>query len=273
MIAFSFLPLGIRSRIPVFTAVFLAVFAGPAYGQNSASSVPMGSLRSVLLPAMDVRVPAEVDGIVAKYHVAEGDRVEKGDLILELKAEEERLRVAQAEANLMAAKADLKRAEKSLARVEELSKQGIPSEKELETAVFEAERARAAMNQAAASLDLARGAASKKKVSSPVGGVFLKRYKQPGEFVDGNETVARVLDVSTLEMVVYAGSEYWGKFHQGESIQVEITSGPVSGKRLEGEVTFVDQIIDPAAGTFRVKISLEPTEDIVVGLSARIVLP
>ena len=232
----------------------------------------MGSLRSVLLPSMDIRLPAEVDGIVASYLVSEGDRVAKDQVILELKAEEDKLRVAQAEANLMSANAELMMAEKALTRIKRLSEQGIPSEKDLELAIFEADRARANSKQAAATLQIAKVAAEKKKVRSPIEGVFLKRYKLPGESVNDFETVARVLDVSKLEMVVYAGSEYWGKFRQNEEVVIEISSGPKAGYRLKGLISFVDRIIDPAAGTFRVKVSVEPTEDVVVGLSARITL-
>jgi len=147
-------------------ALFSTALVAPSglFAQHN-SSIPMGSLRSVLLPSMDIRLPAEVDGIVSGYLVGEGDRVTKGQVIVQLKAEEERLRMAQAEANLMAANAELMRAEKSLARVERLSEQGIPSEKDLELAVFEADRARANVKQAEASLQLAKGANWRKERS------------------------------------------------------------------------------------------------------------
>ncbi len=232
------------------------------------SSSMRGTLQSILEPRADVKLSVPVEGIVSRYYIQEGDEVKKDQALLELNSNEERLRVKQAEGALISAKAELERAEKSLDRIIKLT--DISSEKDLEQAEFDAANAKGRFAQAEATYEISKAELEKKIIRSPIDGIFLRKYKMPGEAVNKLEVIGRILDVSQLEMVVLADSAFWGKYKKGDSVPIEITNGPSSGKIFEGEVAFVDSIIDPASGGFRIKILIEPTEEIVVGLSCRI---
>ena len=48
--------------------------------------------------------------------------------------------------------------------------------------------------------------------------------------------------------------------------------GPSRGAQALAQVIFIDPIIDPATGTFRIKLEVVPTEVFAPGLAARLLL-
>ncbi len=256
-------------RLTFFLSVFLfSIQASPVFSQNPSSM--RGSLQSPLLPRADIKLSVPVEGIVGKYLVEEGEMVAEGQALFQLQSTSERLRVEQAEGTLISVRAEVEKTEKALSRILELSE--ISSDKDVELAKFDAANAQGRLKNAEAALALAQSELEKKTVRSPITGLFLKKYKMPGEAVNKLELIARILDITKVEMVVFADALLWGKFKEGDVVPAELTSGPDKGMKFEGKVSFVDRVIDPAAGTFRVKILIEPSEEIVVGLSSRILI-
>ena len=262
---------------------FITLFLIPslfAVGQSpSASSYLLeqdtyrGSLRSVLLPREDIKLSASSAGIINRYHVAEGQQVIVGEVILlELDAREEEAAVNQSEAVLDGAAAELEKARKDMKRVEKLYNDDIQSEKQYEETVYLLAKAESQYKQAQATLETAKIRYEKKKIKSPINGIFLKKYKSVGESVERLETVARVLDHTRLELVIYCGSQLFGSLHANTTLEIEILDGPSRGEQASAEVVYVDPLIDPSSGTFRVKLEINPTASISAGLAARLLI-
>ena len=231
-----------------------------------------GSLRSVVLPREDIKLSAASAGIIKNYHVEEGQRVKTGDVILELDAREENAAVNHAQALLEGAAAELERARKDITRVEKLFKDNIQSERQYEETVYHLAKAESQYKQTQATVEMATIRLEKMKIKSPIDGIFLKKYKSVGESVERLESVARVLDESRLELVVYCGSHLFGSLHSDTTLQIELLDGPSRGEQASAEVVYVDPLIDPSSGTFRVKLEIEPTKTVSAGLAARLLL-
>ncbi len=231
-----------------------------------------GSLRSVLLPREDIKLSAASAGIIKIYHVEEGQRVTAGEVILELDAREEQAAVNQSEAALEGAAAELEKARKDMKRVEKLYHDDIQSERQYEETVYLLAKAESQYKYTQATLETAKIRLEKMKIKSPIDGVFLKKYKSVGESVERLETVARVLDDTRLELVVYCGSHLFGSMHSDTTLNIEILDGPSRGEQVAAEIVYVDPIIDPSSGTFRVKMEISPSETVSAGLAARLIL-
>ncbi len=267
----------IKSALALITLLFLQSLL--AIGQSpSLSTYPLdpgsyrGSLRSVLLPREDIKLSAASAGIIKIYHVKEGQRVVAGDVILELDSREEEAAVNQAEAVLDGAAAELEKARKDMKRVEKLYKDNIQSEKQYEETVYILAKAESQYQHTQASKKAAEIRLDKKKIKSPIDGIFLKKYKSVGESVERLETVARVLDDTRLELVVYCGSQLFGTLHSDTTLNIEILDGPARGEQATAEVVYVDPLIDPSSGTFRVKLEISPSENISAGFAARLII-
>ena len=253
-----------------------AAVAGAQVALPSSEASPTegsrGSLRSVLRPVADIRVSSRAAGVIQTFHVEEGAKLKAGDPILSLDMDAERAEVAQAEAMIAGAKAELERATLEYERVRPLSAENIFSEKQLVEARTSRDLAASRLAQAEAARDLARSRLANRTLTSPIQGVFLKTSKSVGEAVERFETVARVIDASRLEMVVYCDARYFRVLSRTPQAQVAVVLPSGEQRTVQAAVSHVDPIIDPSSGTFRVRLQLAVTDEIAAGYTA-ILLP
>jgi len=227
-----------------------------------------GSLRSVLLPREDIKLSTASAGIIKIYHLEEGQAVKTGEVILELNAGEEDAAVNHAQAVVEGAAAELEKTRQDMGRVEKLFNDNIQSKRQYEETVYRLSKAESQLKQAQATLKMAKIRLEKMKIKSPIDGIFFKKYKSVGESVERLEPVARVLDESRLEFVVYGGSYLFRSLHADTTMQIEILDGPARGEQVSAEVVYVDPLIDPSTGTFRIKLEVSPSESVSAGLAA-----
>jgi|LakMenEpi03Aug12_release.lakeMendotaPanAssembly.Ray.scaffolds.fasta_scaffold103993_3 RND family efflux transporter MFP subunit len=264
---FRLLLVALICTLTAFGQVSLPV-TGSALDDNS-----RGSLRSVLRPIADIRVSSRAAGVIEHFHVEEGAALEQGDPILSLDMDAERAELAQAIALVDGAKAELDRTTSEYERARPLSAENIFSEKQLLEALTARDLAASRLAQAEAARDLAQSRLANRTLTSPIKGVFLKTSKSVGEAVERFETVARIVDASRLELLVYADARYFKKFAHGGQAKVRIAL-PTGGQVVvEGTVSHVDPIVDPATGTFRIRLQFEPTADVAAGYTAILLLP
>lgn len=153
-----------------------------------------------LQPTRSVNIGSELSGTVKRVLVDVNDRVQAGQVLVELdtaKLEDQvtqsRAALAAAQASLAQATASRKEAEATLARYEEVARLSggkVPSATELDSARASVDKARAnersaqaSVTQAQASLSTAETNLSKASIRSPIDGVVLSRSVDPGNAV------------------------------------------------------------------------------------------
>jgi HlyD family secretion protein len=148
-------------------------------------------------PATSVNLSAEVPGRIMELAVEEGDRVEKGQLLLRLDDARYRSAVAQAtaslassRANLTLSRARLEKAEKDVARYEGLARNELTSVSALEAAqtdrrvyAAEVEARQEEVKRAEATLEVARDDLAKTVYRAPLDGVISRLNVEEGENV------------------------------------------------------------------------------------------
>jgi HlyD family secretion protein len=148
-------------------------------------------------PTTEVEVSSERSGVIRTVNVKANSLVKTGDVLAELDTERLEAELTRVKASLAAAEARLADARATLTereivfnRAERLSKQGISSTQDLDTA--RAARSRAAAGVLAAEADIQVVKAelvmqetdiTKMRILSPVDGIVLKRDAEPGQTV------------------------------------------------------------------------------------------
>ena len=275
-----------RFRLSLLAVLFPAVTAiadpsllppaagvDPTMPLHTPGGTMRGSFRSVLRPAIDVSLSARAAGIVDAILVPEGHKVTAGQSIISLDSDQERAEVAQAEAAVRGAAAEMERAAAEFERMQRLREDKIYSEKQFLDAKSQAAQAKARYEQNEAGLQMAKVRLANRSINSPIAGIFLKTSKLVGEAVERYETVARVVDVTSLEMVVFCDARYFSLFKTGQQVDVRVFKSTEDQPIVSGTVVHTDPIIDPSSGTFRVKIKLARSEQSVPGLSALLIAP
>jgi HlyD family secretion protein len=150
------------------------------------------SANGTLNPVVLVNVGTQVSGTVKKLHVDFNDRVQSGQVLLELDPSLLQAQVRQDEANLSGARAALELAAANETRSRTLLQQEYISKQEYDTALEAVKSGRAQVEQVSAQLAKDRTNLNYTVIRSPVSGVVVDRT------VDVGQTVAASFQTPTL---------------------------------------------------------------------------
>ena len=110
-------------------------------------------------------------------------------------------------------------------------------------------------NRRLADLELQRTMAevALRTIKSPVNGVVVERFMNPGEFPK-QEKILKIAQIDPLRVEIYAPVAMLGKIAVGMTAYVK-PEPPLTGE-YAAKVTVVDRVVDAASGTFGVRLEL-----------------
>lgn len=207
-------------------------------------------------PVTEVKISPDVSGEIVKLNCQEGDMVEKGDLILQIKQDVYISARDRAEASLNAVKsqymqqeAQLKQTELNHKRNELLyGKRTIP-QAEYEKSLAEYQIARSQLKaaefnvkSAEASLKEAQENLLKTNIYAPMSGIISKLSVEIGERVVGTSQMAgtemlRIADFSEMEVLVDVNEIDIIRLHPKDTAIIEVDAYP--NRKFKGMVTQV----------------------------------
>lgn len=237
-------------------------------------------LDCLIEPEMTIELGSSVDGIVQQIAVDRSDMIKAGDVLVELESAVEQAAVELAMErskmnDTIRAKsvnsAFMARQEK---RVEELHSKKAASGADKDQAETDARLAKLALetarnNKRLAELELKRAQAAleQRAIESPISGIVVDRYLNPGESVD-DRPILKIAQIDPLRIEVIAPRELFGRIEKGMTAQI-FPERPARGSH-NATVTVVDGIVDAASGTFGVRLSVpNPNNELFGGLRCR----
>jgi RND family efflux transporter MFP subunit len=233
-------------------------------------------------PHMMVAVGTSVAGVLQNVAVDRGDTVHKGQVLARLKSDIERATMelartrAEMEANLLARRKELDYARRREQRVRRLyTENAIPEHEwdEIETKriLSEYKLANALENKRLARMELARAIEMVKEttIHSTVSGIVVERFLTTGEYVE-DHPILKVAQIDPLSVEVVLPMQVFGVIEVGMTATVK-PEAPVGGV-YTATVRIVDQFIESASGTFRVRLELpNPDNTLPFGLKCKVV--
>jgi HlyD family secretion protein len=206
----------ILAALVVVVAVVLAnvLKSGEKTFTVQAEEVEKGDLTSVvtaygkIVPRTDVQISAYVPAKIVKLPVKEGDRVKRGDLLVQLDDTEYRAAVNQTKAELSSAKASMEQAQMTFNRQKELFEKKLTSQEQYDMSQTDLDLAKARYAQASASLDRINYDLSKTTMTSPMDGLVTSLNAEVGEIVmvgtmnNPGTVIMTVSDMSVIEVEV-----------------------------------------------------------------------
>jgi HlyD family secretion protein len=182
-------------------------------------------------PEVQVKINAEVSGEIIELPVREGQRVQKGQLLVRIKPDAYQAQYESAQANLEMTDASLKKAEAEYKRASELFSKKLISDSEMDIANANYLNAKAGYDQANASLKQARETFSKTSIKAPMTGVVSQLISELGERVSGSTftqgtEIMTVADLSTMEARVDVGENDIVMVSKDDTARIEVDSYP-----------------------------------------------
>lgn len=184
----------------------------------------------------EAQVVAKTSGIALRVFADVGQQVRAGQPLVQIDRDRAALQVAQADAQVRKLEANYRRAS-------QLVEQKMVSVNDVEQLRYDLENARA-------SLRLARLELSYGTVNAPISGVVATRNIKPGNLVQINTPIFTIVDNSQLEATLNAPEREIETLKAGQIVQLSVDALP--GKTFPGRIDRVSPVVDSGSGTFRV---------------------
>lgn len=219
----------------------------------------------------EVNVAAELSGTVKAVFVNEGDRVEAGQLLLELDAEKRQIAVEQADQQVQRARIALQEARLKLQRRRNLAEKETISEEVLDNAQLAVDAATASYQQALASQQLAQRELADTRIFSPTPGLVDIQAVEVGEPVQAGASLVTLQAVQGMRVHTWVSEADIGRIRAGGKARVTISG--LAGREYEASIEWVGVNADSATGNFPVKLILIDAADALrPGMTAAAVL-
>jgi membrane fusion protein (multidrug efflux system) len=194
-----------------------------------------------------VEIVPMASGRIAAINFTSGQRVSKGDILVKLDDDIE-------QANLVEAEAKFQQAKLAVDRARTLRRENIQTQASLEVLL-------AVQAGAEAEVDRSRRKLADRVIAAPFDGVIGLRRVDPGARVTESTVIATLDDRDTIELEFSLPETVFGEVRPG--LPVVATAAAFPGRHFNGQVSLIDNRIDPVGRAFKLRAEL-PNPDLLL---------
>lgn len=201
----------------------------------------------------ETTVSAETSGTVTDIYYDVDDYVEKGDVILRIKATKQKAGLREAEAAVAEAQARLNEVRQEYKRIKDIYERQLVSKAEFDKATARLRSAEARLQAAQATLAKAREQTENTVVRAPYSGIVKVRHVHVGEFVNVGQPLMTGVSLDKLRVNVNVPQSLINQIRKYRKARV-LLDGDDQGVPVK-DLTFFPYA-DPISNTFRVRANL-----------------
>lgn len=191
-------------------------------------------------PKQEVKISAETPGLVTRVLVDEGSYVKAGQTLAVIKADQQNVNLANAQAMYNNAQTEVARFESAYAT-------GGVTKQQLDQVKLQ-------LVNAKNNLSSAQISAGDVNIKASFAGIINKKNIEPGSFVNPGMELFEVVNVSTLKLKVNVDEKHVGTLKVGQTIKVE--SPVLADQEFSGKISFIAPKAD-ASLNFPVELDIQ----------------
>ena len=233
--------------------LFVGADATKAPRHRARGPVPVVVVRAALGPLVErieaigtaranesLTVTAKITEFIETIHFREGQRVEKGALLVQLRDREQRAQMAKAQADLVAA-------EQQHGRIARLARRGAATTAALEQATARLQALKAEIAAIGARIDY-------RAIRAPFAGVLGLRQVSPGTLIQPGTAITTLDDLSLIKVDFSVPETYMAALAEGQEIEARAAAYPK--RRFTGRIIVVSPRVNPATRAVTVRARL-----------------
>lgn len=194
----------------------------------------------------NITISPETSGNIIYINVKEGQRVKKGDILA-------KLNTAQIQHSIEEININLDFAKTKFARQENLWKQNIGSEMQFLTAKSQKEALERKLQATTEQLNLAI-------IKAPFSGTIDEIFQKKGEIANPQKPFLQLVNIDNVYIEADVSENHLTKISKKDNVEINF---PALDKNITGKINRISNIIDPANRSFKIKINIRNTSNII----------
>ena len=249
--------------------------AGAAAIPASTTLPDMHEFYGTAAAVAEVNVQSQQGSTIITLNGKEGDTVKKGAVLVRFDDSEQRLQIENAvsskttaELQLQQAEADLKTAQTTLERNQELFKDGLISQQQMDELQSKMESAQASVNsarekvkQADTQIALQENSLDDFMVRAPISGIIDQKQYNLQEIYKGSDVLFHIINIKQVYVNVDVPETYIKQVR--EDMQVTLTFNALGNQAFTGMVDTILPSGSTSNRTFTVKVLVENPEQFI----------
>ncbi len=221
-------------------------------------------------PARKSDISSEVEGVVGKINVEEGQYVKKGETVAEIKNDRIRFALERLENERKEASARAELSEKDFARIKELYDKGIVSDGDFDRARTQKESDQAGLLSLDSRIDTARYDLAASRIAAPFNGYVTRHHAEAGQWLGLGDKVVSFVDIDTIEVIAGVPERYIDDIEAGMKADVILPSH--NQLVVPAQVFSVIPDADPRTVSFPLKILLDNPDHKIKSSASAIIM-
>lgn len=199
------------------------------------------------------RIFPMVSGITKSVNVQLGDHVRKGQVLAVLQSAE----IAGFTRDYIAAEADARTAKRALETAQDMYKSGLSSEKDLEAAKADYQKALAESKRAGSVISLNKASGQGYTITAPIDGFVIEKNVTNNMQVrdDNSQNMFTIADLSSVYVMINMYESDIAGVQEGDPVKISTLAYP--GKVFSGKIDKLMDMLDPENKVMRARVRID----------------
>jgi len=214
-------------------------------------------------------IASQTKGAVVAINFETGDRLRKGDILIEIDSKVLDAQIDSLKANVNISKINLENATRDYNRYKELIEKKSISQKVFDDSFFKYSSAKQTLNMAQANLNEQLVNKEKKTIKAPFDSVVVEKNIELSEWASEGKTVATIVATNEVDLMFNLPTSYIYKLDKNDSYDISL-KGQVIKSKLYASIAKGDKRTRTFPVKFKAKVNSEFLYD---GMEVKINLP
>lgn len=216
------------------------------------------------------KISSRILARINTVNVSAGDKVKKGDLLIQLEQSDLQSQVLQAKQSIVALEAKHTEAKKNLERSEELFKTQLISAFNLDKDRTNYQSIAAELTAAEQGLSQVETTLSYASLRAPIDGLIVDRFAEPGDTAQAGAKLLSLYNPLSLRVEAQVREQLALTLTNGQKIEIEL---PSINKIMMGEIEEIVPAANTGSRSFLIKTRIAYSENLLPGMYARMLIP